>query len=319
MTQKITENIYRIELPVSVGLLDSVNVYLILGEPSLLIDSGYDREELRTLLDKSLSELGTSIERCDIFLTHMHPDHAELAIRLASEGKTVRIGADEADMLNGRKKGPDAGPERLRSLGFGEDFIGEFFRIVAKKRPPDDKSRFLGVKDGDRLLYGGHELLCVGIAGHSPGQTGLYIAEKGIFIGGDHILYGVAPSVNAWDGEQNPLSLYTKNLLKLKELEINTLLPGHRTMTCPVNERIDQLISRRGKKLDETLMSLKRGGCMSPFEISSVITWNTRWDRLTTFQKFSAAGEVAVNLEYLVSLGAAEKTVEGGVARYLAT
>ncbi len=318
MTHKITENIYRIELPVSVGLLDSVNVYLILGEPSLLIDTGYDREELRSLLDKSLSELGVSIERSDIFLTHMHPDHAELALRLASEGRTVRIGEAEAEILSGLRKGPEAGADRLRSLGFGDEFINEFSKITSKRRLPVDKSRLLGVNEGDRLNYGGYELLCIDISGHSPGQTGLYIADKGMLICGDHILYGVTPSVNAWDGEPNPLSHYIKNLLKLRDLEIETLLPGHRTMTCPVSQRIEQLISRRNKKLEETLMSLRRGGCLSPFELSSLITWSTRWDRLSTFQKFSAVGEVAVNLEYLVSLGEAEKQPEGCVLRYAA-
>jgi chemotaxis regulatin CheY-phosphate phosphatase CheZ len=129
----------------------------------------------------------------------------------------------------------------------------------------------------------------------------------------------VTPSVNAWNDEPNPLKIYIKNLLKLKELEIDTLLPGHRNVTCPAHERIDQIINRHNKKIDETLNKLKQSGPMSPFKISSVITWNTRWDKLSTFQKFSAVGEVAVNLEYLVSQGEAKKILSDDICIYLAS
>lgn len=313
MTQKICDNIYKIELPMKVGLLDSLNAYLIVGERSLLIDTGYDKEEILALLKEAFYDLGVSLDSTDIFLTHMHPDHAELATRFAAEGKEIMLGAYEADVLNGKRPRPEAGPDGLRALGFNDNFIEEFYRIVTKKREPDGKNRFIGLNEGDKLEYGGHRLECVGISGHSPGQMGLHIKEKGIFISGDHILYGVTPSVSAWKDEPNPLKPYLYNLEKLKKLDIETLLPGHRSMTCPVNERIDQIVNRHFKKIEEALEKLRQCGPMSPFEIASVITWNTRWDKLSTFQQFSAVGEISIKLEYLLSLGEAEKETINGI------
>jgi glyoxylase-like metal-dependent hydrolase (beta-lactamase superfamily II) len=301
-----------------VGLLDSLNAYLILGERSLLIDTGYDKEEIAGILNDSLCELGTSLERTDIFLTHLHPDHAELATRFAAEGKQIMLGAYEADILNGKRPRPEAGTEGLRRLGFSDEFVEAFFRMVNKKRAPDGQNRFIGLNEGNTLEYGGHKLRCVGISGHSPGQMGLYIAEKKMFFSGDHILYGVTPSVSAWNDEPNPLKLYIKNLEKLKSMEIETILPGHRSQTCPVNQRIEQIIARHHKKIEETLSLMKDSGARSPFEIASVITWNTHWEKLSTFQQFSAVSEVAVKLEYLLSQGLVEKSLINGVGFFSA-
>lgn len=320
MTQRILENIYRIELPMKVGLLDSLNAYLILGERNLLIDTGYDRDEIYSRLKDEISSLGADINQTDIYLTHLHPDHSELSGRISREtGAPVFIGAHEADILNGKSDRPEARGNYIKTLGFPREFFEEFERSLPKRKSIGGDGLFTGIGEGDILEYGGYTLEVLDIAGHSPGHTGLYIADKKLLFSGDHILYGVTPSISAWEGESNPLEVYINNLEKLKNYEIDILLPGHREATCPAHERIDQIISRHNRKIEETLSRLRLGGSMSAFEIASVITWKTRWEKLTPFQQFSAAGEIAINLEYLCSHKMAGKETRGDAAVYFIT
>ena len=77
MTEKITDQIYRIGIPLPGNPLKELNSYFIRGEESdLLIDTGFRKEECRAALKAGLEELGADIERLDVLLTHLHSDHA---------------------------------------------------------------------------------------------------------------------------------------------------------------------------------------------------------------------------------------------------
>ena len=312
MAQNITDNIYKIEVPMK-NKLTCLNAYFILGRGgrNLLIDTGFDLDEPYRVVTGALKELGTSMADTDIFLTHMHPDHAELASRLATESTKVYIGKADATLLRDTKNTFNDKLRDPRSKGFPPDVIIDYERIHALKTPfaLHGGCDYTDVCDGDVLEYGGWKLRCIDCAGHSPGQTCLYIAEKKLLFAGDHILYDITPNVSAWTDEANPLKNYLKNLEKLKSLDIETALPAHRGITCAPKERIDQIIAHHNERLDETVDAIKRGGLMTPYAIASELTWNIPcpWNELPPFQKYSAVGEVFAHLNYLLSVGTISK------------
>ncbi|MFQ8841382.1 MAG: MBL fold metallo-hydrolase [Clostridium fessum] len=78
----MADGIWRIGVELPQNPLRELNSYLIKGkenERDLLIDTGFRREECREALFAGLRALGSSPDRLDILLTHLHSDHTGLA------------------------------------------------------------------------------------------------------------------------------------------------------------------------------------------------------------------------------------------------
>jgi glyoxylase-like metal-dependent hydrolase (beta-lactamase superfamily II) len=66
------------------------------------------------------------------------------------------------------------------------------------------------LREGDRLKVGEYNLEVVDLPGHTPGQIGLWEADKGYLFSGDHILSDISPNISAWDLEVDYLDVYAK-------------------------------------------------------------------------------------------------------------
>lgn len=67
-----------------------INVYIIKGKTrSLMIDTGFNRENCLNELEKGLKTLNIDYGFLDIFLTHRHFDHCSLARLMAEKGATI--------------------------------------------------------------------------------------------------------------------------------------------------------------------------------------------------------------------------------------
>ena len=101
----VADGIHRIPLPLPMDGLRAVNVYVIdTGHGLTLVDGGWAIDEGRTLLEKSLGEIGFAFTDITRFLvTHVHRDHYTLAAVLAAEvGAHVSLGlGDSRQPLHG--------------------------------------------------------------------------------------------------------------------------------------------------------------------------------------------------------------------------
>ena len=80
MTERISEGLYRIPVPLPGNPLRELNSYLLTGgERAVLIDTGFRQEACRQALLAGLDELGVNRRDVDVVLTHLHSDHAGLA------------------------------------------------------------------------------------------------------------------------------------------------------------------------------------------------------------------------------------------------
>ena len=67
MLKEIRPNIYIFDLPLRNNPLRSLNTYIIKGEESLMIDSGFDTDENMTIVMNALRELNISPNKLRLF------------------------------------------------------------------------------------------------------------------------------------------------------------------------------------------------------------------------------------------------------------
>ena len=77
MVKEVYENIYQIPIGLPKNPLKELNAYLIKGrDKSLLIDTGFNREECKKDLMEGIREIGVDLKDLDVFITHLHADHS---------------------------------------------------------------------------------------------------------------------------------------------------------------------------------------------------------------------------------------------------
>ena len=79
MAERIAEGLWRLDIPLEGNPMKNLNSYLIQGERSLLIDTGFRWASCREAMERQLTELRVDRDRMDIFATHLHSDHVGLA------------------------------------------------------------------------------------------------------------------------------------------------------------------------------------------------------------------------------------------------
>jgi cyclase len=195
------------------------NSGIVVGDGGVLVvDSGYSAAAGRELL-ADIRRV-TSLPVTCVVISHHHFDHAWGNEVFA--GATVIGHANARSMMLGETDGYkqrmiDYAPTSSQWYGLGADDLAQ---QLAETRitPPDTAFDDRMIAD----LPGRHvELLHFG-AGHTSGDTLVYLPESGVLFGGDLICNHVFP--NAMDGD--PLH-WPEVLEQVDRLDIDAVVPGH--------------------------------------------------------------------------------------------
>jgi hydroxyacylglutathione hydrolase len=181
-----------------VGTLE-VNCYLLsTDDAAILIDPGYEEDELRERVN-SLEKMKTR----HVLLTHGHFDHTGYCPVLIKKGWRIGIHPDDKFLLN-------RVPEDFEGLGYLD-------------RPFEP---YMILRDGVCFNIGSMTLQVVHTPGHSPGSICLIDLKKRIAFTGDTMF---ADSIGRSDLTSGDEQLLMRSLKKLKGLlEPETLvLSGH--------------------------------------------------------------------------------------------
>ena len=306
MIEQIQDHLWRIEVPLPGNPLKSINSYVI-KSPSrnLIIDTGLDRQECLDAILAGLDEVDVDLDETDFFVTHMHADHSALVPKLARDGSKIYFNRLDAEVFEGVSPWETI-LEYAGKNGFPEDEL----RAALENHPgykhgvtkiPD----FTFLEDGDPLEIGDYRFRCVQTPGHTKGHTCLYEPEKKIFVSGDHILIDITPNIGCWRDGMNPLGDYLESLDKVRALDIELVLPGHRRLLRNCRERIDELKRHHDKRADE-ILSVLSGGAQNAYQIASGMTWDldyASWDSFPVAQKWFATGEAIAHLRWLEERG----------------
>ena len=322
MIQEIAPDFYRIEIPLPDALLKNVNSYIIKGQQrNLIIDTGWYDEECLKAMQKALNRLAVDLDETDFFVTHHHADHIGLAILLNNAKSTIFMSEPEAarvrDIGSGRLSGEVS--DFFRASGFPEDNPDH---IV-----PPEVVDWYGAKtslhieyaeDGTQFEIGGYRFTCVATPGHSPGHMCLYESDKRLLIAGDHLLGDITPSIQARLNGSNPLKEYLSSLNKTREMDIRTVLPGHRNAFSDHKDRIREIEDHHIRRNQEVISILQEGG-KNAYQVASQMSWNIgcdSWDSFPVIHSFFATGEAFAHLTYLEDRGDIRKEMKGPLAVY---
>ena len=133
MYTHIEGNIYSIFVPLPDNPLRNLNAYLIKDDKrSLLIDTGFRRDECREALLGGLAELGVSMDNTDICLTHLHSDHTGLAPEIAGPNSKIFMSREDSRRLREFQRSANTHrTEEYTLQGFSLDETA-FLRMVGK-------------------------------------------------------------------------------------------------------------------------------------------------------------------------------------------
>jgi glyoxylase-like metal-dependent hydrolase (beta-lactamase superfamily II) len=215
---KITEDVYYI--PGQDEFMPDSHAY-VLGKSSSqdlsLIDAGltgkggYKIDSIR----KAGIEL-SSIKR--VIMTHIHLDHIGCLAEIQKQLPWAELWVHrlEADLLEQGDERAVYGMDMFR--GFCQEHFGlkpGAFRFQVNRR----------LEGGETLDLGDMAWEVIHIPGHSMGGIGLYHRPLRILIPGDVVYAGYA--IGRFDLYGADASGLKKSLMRLAELEVDVLLPGH--------------------------------------------------------------------------------------------
>lgn len=312
MVEEVLSNLYKIDVPLPKNPLKALNVYLVKGDDrSLLIDTGFAREECRTALMAGLRELRVELDALDVFITHLHADHSGLAGEFGDYGSKIYMSKQDAELLSNGIRW-EAMAEYARLNGFPiEESEQAVTRHPARRFGLEDGAvKFTHLFDGDCLEYGDYSFRCILTPGHTIAHTCLYEPDKKILLSGDHLLDHITPNISLWTDARNSLKEYMDSLQKVSQLEVDLVLPSHRNLFTHFHERIRQLQRHHENRCQEILTLLEAHGAMDSYTVASMMSWDLTyesWGQFPVPQKWFACGEAIAHLKYLECQGLVRK------------
>jgi hydroxyacylglutathione hydrolase len=215
---KVTEDVYHI--PGQDEMIPDSHVYLI-GDPSSqdlsLIDAGLTGKGKHKTA--AIEEMGINLQAIKrIIMTHTHFDHigcyAEIKERIP--WAELWVHTTEAEELEQGDDRTVYGMDMFRSMcqmQYGMEPGAFQFKVDRK------------LQGGETLEIGGTAWDVLSIPGHSRGSIALYHPLKKILIPGDVVYADYA--IGRFDLHGADAPTLKDSLMRLAELEVDILLPGH--------------------------------------------------------------------------------------------
>jgi len=242
--ERLTPGVRRI-VAGNAGLMTGpgTNTYLLGSAETAVLDPGPDDPRHMDAILRAAPVIRW------IIVTHTHPDHSPLAMRLADRTGAMLVGLPPPD--DGRQDATFS-PHRLPL-------------------------------DGERLQLGECELQAVHTPGHASNCVCYLLQSERLLFTGDHILQGVSPVILPPDGD---MSAYLHSLDKLVSHEFEWIAPGHGEVMPRGKEVLAALRAHRLAREEKILRCLRQLGAASldelvPVVYDDVAAERHRWARLT--------------------------------------
>ncbi|MGA1872957.1 MAG: MBL fold metallo-hydrolase [Thermoplasmatota archaeon] len=306
MAEEVASGIFRLELPLPRNPLRSVNSYIITGgRRNLVVDTGMNRPECREVLEEELRALNLDLTRTDVFVTHLHADHLGLAPFISKGITNVHLGPRDIADINETDYW-----KRMLHFALKNGFPSVDPQEAIRKHPgfkygPLGPMKLVPANHDDVIEVGERRLRVIHTPGHTHGHNCLYDEEDRLLLSGDHVLGDITPNISNWVDGEDPLSDYISSLNATRDLEIDVILPGHRSLIGDPFGRIDELIEHHHERAEEVL-DIIGDGETDAFSIASLMTWDMTYESFDDFpvmQKWFALGEAIAHLRYLETDG----------------
>jgi len=312
MIEEVLPNIYRIEIPLPKNPLKSINSYLLVSdERNLVIDTAFNQPECLEVLQKAYDDLNLDLNRTDFFSTHLHGDHLGLIATFAQPDSKSYMG--KTDVL---RVDDQSGWKKMLEYATLSGFSAEAIQSAIDNHPgnkhgPVKAVEWNHVHEGDTFTVGDYTLTCLETPGHTWGHICLYEPNHKVLFSGDHILGDITPNIQVWDRDDDPLKSYMESLDKVALLDINLVLPGHRSLIHDCQKRVNELKAHHLERCHEVIKILEAGS-QNAIQTASQMTWDITaksWDHFPLMQQWFATGEAIAHLRFLQKKGLVNQNI----------
>ena len=301
MAERLAEDLWRLDIPLVGNPLKNLNSYLLTGERSLLIDTGFRQQSCREAMERQLAETHVDRDRLDIFCTHLHSDHTGLAPELIRPGCRIYIGEIDSP---GVKNASD--PSCWKRL-YGE-YVRDGFTQAEMEAlwgdnpaqtaaPPWREGLYTELQDGAALHYGGRMLRCVLTPGHTPGHLCLYeLTTSAAALNPEIEGYQALLAQEEKFAAPRPAPLDRETRERAED----------RAETGDLRQRTAELKAHHARRLEDTLRTVEKAPGLTAYQIAGRMRWSIRcrnWADFPLAQKFFAVGEALAHLDHLEAQG----------------
>ena len=314
--QEVIPGIALIKVPLPNNPLKAVNSYVILDDVRpLVIDVGFSHPDCERALSEGLSSLGLGFEDVDLLFTHSHPDHTgcleriyneemslfahmhsfiEMRARLAMQKRTYLPIVDAIyDDAQSRRQHPSRQSLSSELIPLKEDYP------------------LIYIKEGDVIERGGFSFRVIETPGHDSTHICLYDEREHVFVSGDHVLERITPNISSFFLETDELQDFLDSLDKVRDLDVDIVLPGHGEVFSNLARRVGQLKQHHFERLAE-MEQLVMAGYHDLIAITANAHWKyPNWHSWAVEQKFFSLGETLAHLVHAVHMGTLRMTIEG--------
>jgi glyoxylase-like metal-dependent hydrolase (beta-lactamase superfamily II) len=324
MITEISDNFYRITLPMPFRLRHVHAYALVDGQKVILFDTGMILPGSFEKLEADLKGIGSSVEAVsDIYLTHVHTDHCGMAGRIQEKsGARIHVSEVDAKVHAHFQQGEFLiAQARLFYAKHGMsardvEAVVEEIEDMRSRMQPFEVHAYL--QESQVIEFGRRKFEVVFTPGHAAGHVCFFFRDEGLLLAGDHILPYIAPSLspNIYDEIFEPLKSYLESLSVIEKLPVSTIHPGHGNSLSCIEERIREIRSHHALKKEVLLKNLSAEPKTTFVICGEVIgAAAANWD---DWEKFMALNETYVYLQELKRDAAIQETMENGVLYYSA-
>jgi glyoxylase-like metal-dependent hydrolase (beta-lactamase superfamily II) len=320
---QVADDLWCISCPVPFDV-GTVNIYLLLGDPVTLVDTGtkiaFSIDDLWELLQRTGTD-PASIQQ--LVLTHRHMDHFGhgQAIRERTGCTVVSSTVDGPFMADWR--GMALGSRELfrrsgQAFGIPDDLFAvneQWARAIVMAADPVTSDRL--VREGDEVVAGGRRLRVIEAPGHTEGLITLLDEQSGVYLVNDHVLKHITPNPDIYnydvDHLRSGLPDYIESLGKVRDLPVTLVLPGHGFEMTDLAGRVDEVLFHHVQRADK-IAAIVAERPRTIFEVVGVV-----WPKLRARDSHLAVREIIGHMILLEREGRVAADWDGPVLIYRAT
>jgi glyoxylase-like metal-dependent hydrolase (beta-lactamase superfamily II) len=302
----------------------AVNIWLLLGAPLTLVDTGPRSDEALSALEAGLRREGLRVEDIELVIpTHHHLDHTGLiATIVARSGARVAALDRAADYGARYVERSDAdrafSRELMRHHGVPEGMIEanegfwDYIRDTSEAYRTDVR-----LSDGDLVRAGGRDLRVLARPGHSTTDALLVDEHSSTAFVGDHLLAGISsnaevvPVAEPTGSRPRARIEYLNNLRRTASMPLTRLLTGHGQQVADHAGLVRRRLAEHRRRCAR-ITAVLRDGPASAYGIATHL-WSSR---TVTEQPLLVVWEVLGHLDLLLDAGEVCEQVLDDGSRY---
>ncbi|HEV2769098.1 MAG TPA: MBL fold metallo-hydrolase [Solirubrobacteraceae bacterium] len=304
--------VHRLALPTPFAV-GRVSCWLIEDEPLTLVDTGPNSGKALDALERGLAHHGRRVEDLErIVLSHQHLDHIGLCDILARRsGAEVCSLAALAPWLARYGEEMEAGDAyaeaQMRRHGISADVTRALRAVARVARGWGSRAEVTrGLVDGEALAFAGCTLRVHHRPGHSPSDTILHDEQRGVLLGGDHLLRHISSNpllsrpLDGDAGKERPRALltYLDSMRATQAMEgVDVVLPGHGEPFDDAGALVEERFRMHARRADKIL------GLVSERPRTAYEVGQELWGEVALTQAYLCLSEVLGHVDLLVRDG----------------